>query len=213
MRMFVETLRDDRLTDPAEKQRCLALIDQEIGRLDGLVGQLIELSKIESRHAAFERAPGRGRRHHQRRAGGVRRGLGCRATSTCGSKVEPGLTVQGDRAALAQAVGNLLVNAWKYTPNDGKRIEMTAVGEAQRVVIAVTDNGAGIPWDEQQRIFDKFQRGAAAVDSGVPGARAGPGHRARDRARPPGPRRRALDGRSAARASGSRLPAGAEDAE
>jgi len=172
LRLFVDTLREDRLTDPAEKQRCLALMAQELGRLDGLVGKLIELSKIESRHAAFERLPvavGDIINDAVAMFDAVRlsRDVDLRV------KVQPGLTVQGDRAALAQAVGNLLGNAWKYTPNDGKRIEINAVAEAKRVVIAVTDNGAGIPSVEQQRIFDKFQRGTAAVDSGVPGAGLG----------------------------------------
>jgi two-component system phosphate regulon sensor histidine kinase PhoR len=172
LRLFVDTLREDRLTDPAEKQRCLALMGQELGRLDGLVGKLIDLSKIESRHAAFERLPvavGDIINDAVAMFDAVRlsRDVDLRV------KVQPGLRVQGDRAALAQAVGNLLGNAWKYTPNEGKRIEINAVGEAKRVVIAVTDNGAGIPSVEQQRIFDKFQRGVAAVDSGVPGAGLG----------------------------------------
>ena len=38
IRLFIESLRDERLTDAAEKQRCLAIIDQELTRLDGLVG-------------------------------------------------------------------------------------------------------------------------------------------------------------------------------
>jgi two-component system, OmpR family, phosphate regulon sensor histidine kinase PhoR len=172
LRMFVDTLREDRLTDPAEKQRCLSLMVQELGRLDALVGKLIELSKIESRHAAFERRPVA--------VGDIVNDAVAMFDAVRLSRevdlrvlVQPGLTVQGDRAALAQAVGNLLGNAWKYTPNDGKRIEINAVAEAKRVVIAVTDNGAGIPPVEQKRIFDKFQRGVGAVDSGVAGAGLG----------------------------------------
>ena len=57
MRMFIDTLRDERVQDPAEKRRCLTIIEQEIGRLDGMVARLIELSKIEHRYAAFERHP------------------------------------------------------------------------------------------------------------------------------------------------------------
>ena len=57
IRMFIDTLREERVTDAAEKQRCLAIIDQELGRLDGLVGKLIELSKLESRHTVFDRRP------------------------------------------------------------------------------------------------------------------------------------------------------------
>ncbi|HSY42115.1 MAG TPA: HAMP domain-containing sensor histidine kinase, partial [Polyangia bacterium] len=88
-------------------------------------------------------------------------------------KIEPGLMVYGDRAALAQAVGNLLANAWKYTRPEGKRIEVSATGEGKRVSITVTDNGLGIRRGEQAAIFEKFQRGSAGLQSGAPGSGLG----------------------------------------
>jgi signal transduction histidine kinase len=78
--------------------------------------------------------------------------------------VEPGLMVYGDQSALAQAVANLLGNAWKYTPREGKRIEITASADLTHVSIVVTDNGVGIPRPEQELIFEKFQRGSAALN-------------------------------------------------
>jgi two-component system phosphate regulon sensor histidine kinase PhoR len=172
LRMFVDTLREDRLTDPAEKQRCLALMSQELTRLDVLVGKLIDLSKIESRHAAFERRPVRVD-DVLKDAVGMLDAVRLSTDVDLQVRAQPGLMVRGDRGALAQAVGNLLGNAWKYTRPDDRRIELTASMEGKRVVIAVTDNGIGIPAAEQQRIFDKFQRGTAAVDGGVPGAGLG----------------------------------------
>ena len=94
MRMFIDTLREERVSDPAERERCLTVVNQELGRLDGLVGELIELSKIESRGAALEQRP-------------------------------------------------------------------------------VADNGVGIPYIEQETIFDKCQRGAKAIESGSPGSGLG----------------------------------------
>src|SRR3954464_7559487 len=41
IRMFIDTLREERVQDPAEKQRCLTVINQELSRLDGVVGKLI----------------------------------------------------------------------------------------------------------------------------------------------------------------------------
>jgi signal transduction histidine kinase len=96
-----------------------------------------------------------------------------------GSKVDlhvdlqPELAVFGDRAALAQAVGNLLGNAWKYTPSEGKKIDIIAAADAKQVTIAVTDNGDGIPRPEQESIFDKFQRGSAAKNRGSMGSGLG----------------------------------------
>ena len=74
IRMFIDTLGEGRITDVAEKQRCLAIINQELTRLDGLVGKLIDLSKIESASRRLRTASGRGGRHRRRRAGDVQDG-------------------------------------------------------------------------------------------------------------------------------------------
>ncbi len=164
MRMFIDTLREDRVTEPGERKRCLDVIHREMGRLDGLVGKLIELSKIESGRHAFER---------KRVAVSeiVEQALVAFETITFGTevdltvKVDPGLVVNGDGPALAQAVANLLTNAWKYTPDDDKRIELTAVAEGKKAVITVADNGPGIPREEQEIIFERFERGRAATQA------------------------------------------------
>ena len=172
IRMFIDTLREDRVHDPQERQRCLTVINQELGRLDGLVGRLIELSKIEHRHAAFDR-------RIVAVTDIVADALASFEAIKFGSKVDlhvdlqPELAVLGDRAALAQAVGNLLGNAWKYTPAEGKKIDIVAAADAKLVTIAVTDNGGGVPRPEQESIFDKFQRGSAAQNGGSMGSGLG----------------------------------------
>lgn len=172
IRMFIDTLREERVTDPEEKRRCLTVIDQELGRLDGLVGRLIELSKIESRHAAFDRKPVS--------MGEVIDGALATFESLQFSKdvqlrvnVDRNAMVRGDRAALSQAVANLLGNAWKYTPAEEKKIDVRATADAKHVYIAVADNGTGVPSGERKRIFEKFQRGSAAEGTGSPGTGLG----------------------------------------
>lgn len=171
IRMFIDTLREERVTNPEEKRRCLTVINQELGRLDGLVGKLIELSKIES-NAAFDRRPVS--------VGEVMDDALASLASLQFSKdvdlrvnVDRGAMVYGDRSALSQAVANLLGNAWKYTPADGKEIDVRATADAKYVYIAVADNGAGVPAAERERIFEKFQRGSAAEGTGSPGTGLG----------------------------------------
>jgi two-component system phosphate regulon sensor histidine kinase PhoR len=172
IRLFIDTLREDRVRDPEEKQRCLAIIDRELGRLDGLVGRLIELSKIEHGHGVFHRQV-------VKVADIVADALAVFEALKVGGqvelqvKIEPHLAVFGDRTALAQAVSNLLANAWKYTPAQGKQIEIVATADAKHVTIAVADNGDGIPRSEQAAIFQKFRRGSAAENRGTPGAGLG----------------------------------------
>lgn len=60
-----------------------------------------------------------------------------------------------DSTRIAQAVGNLLNNAAKYTPQGGK-ISLTAQVEAANLVIKVADTGIGIPTDMLEHVFDLF---------------------------------------------------------
>jgi two-component system phosphate regulon sensor histidine kinase PhoR len=172
IRMFLDTLREGRVEDPAEKQRCLTVIDQELARLDGLVGKLFTLSKIESQHAAFDRrtVPVSEIIDEALVALGPLR-IGTEVDLRV--NIEPGLVVWGDGSALAQAVANLLANAWKYTAPEGKRIEISATGDPKHVTISVADNGPGVLREERDAIFDKFQRGSAATDTGSPGTGLG----------------------------------------
>ena len=172
IRVFIETLRDDRVTDPAERKRCLAIVHQELGRLDGLVGKLSTLSKIESRHTAFDRRP-------VAVSDVVNEALAALDAVRLGAEgdlqvsIQPDLIVRGDRDALVQAVACLLVNAWRYTPAEGKRIEVRATGDSAHVTIEVSDNGPGVTPEESGMIFEKFQRGSAAADSGSVGTGLG----------------------------------------
>ena len=70
--------------------------------------------------------------------------------------------VQADAVRLAQAVGNLLNNAAKFTP-EGGRIELVAYQEGTQVVIQVSDNGLGIPAPFLPRIFDMFAQAKRTI--------------------------------------------------
>jgi two-component system, OmpR family, phosphate regulon sensor histidine kinase PhoR len=170
--LFIDTLREDRVESPEERKRCLTVVHQELTRLDGLVNKLLELSKIESRRARFEQQP-------VRVADLVQDALTSFEAVRFGgaadvrADLDPDLVVYGDRAALAQALGNLLSNAWKYTRPSDKKIEIRAEADRKNVSISVTDNGVGIPRAEQTAIFEKFERGSAAVSGGASGSGLG----------------------------------------
>jgi signal transduction histidine kinase len=69
----------------------------------------------------------------------------------------PGLRVEADGTRLSQILTNLLTNAAKFTP-DGGRVSIAAEGRGGRALIRVTDDGAGIPADQIQRVFEMFAR-------------------------------------------------------
>jgi signal transduction histidine kinase len=77
---------------------------------------------------------------------------------TLRADVPADLTVPADRDRLRQALANLVDNAIKYTPRDG-RVDLTATAEADAIVIRVADTGRGISEQDLPRIFDRLYRG------------------------------------------------------
>ena len=76
--------------------------------------------------------------------------------------------LHGDPARLAQVLANLLNNAAKYTPSGGQ-IWLTAEREEGKVVIAVRDNGLGIPAEMLHTIFEMFSQIDRSLETGYKG--------------------------------------------
>jgi PAS domain S-box-containing protein len=79
------------------------------------------------------------------------------------------LEVEGDEVRLVQVVSNLLNNAARYTPEDG-RIEVSLAREGEHAVLRVRDNGIGIEPQSLEDVFDLFVQGpdqASARDAGL----------------------------------------------
>ena len=70
-------------------------------------------------------------------------------------RIEDGLSVQADPAKLRQILLNVVVNAIKFTPAEG-RILLNATRSGNDVVLSVTDTGIGVSADKVARIFDPF---------------------------------------------------------
>ena len=72
-------------------------------------------------------------------------------------EIQPGLELFGDRIKLNQILYNLMDNAIKYTPENGK-IHVSLKEEDGNLVWRVRDNGIGIPEEDQEHIFERFYR-------------------------------------------------------
>ena len=70
---------------------------------------------------------------------------------------EDNVSITGDSSRLKQIFANLINNAVVYTQESGE-VEVTIKKETNFAVIKVSDNGIGIPEDEQDRIFERFYR-------------------------------------------------------
>jgi two-component system phosphate regulon sensor histidine kinase PhoR len=167
--LLIESLRDGRLED-TERAQVLSLLARETGRLEVLVGRVLELSRLQSSYA-YARDP-------LDIAATVDEAIAAFDAITLTRPtpitrhVEPNLIISGDRPTLVRALVNLLTNAWKYTGDD-KRIAIAAYENGRWIEITVRDNGAGISPAEQRAIFEQFQRGRAADASGAPGVGLG----------------------------------------
>jgi two-component system phosphate regulon sensor histidine kinase PhoR len=163
--LLIESLRNGRLDD-AERPPILSLLARETGRLEALVGRVLELSRLQSSYA-YAREP-------LDLAAVVDESIAAFDAITLTRptpivrRIDPDLPVTGDRPTLVRALVNLLTNAWKYTGDD-KRIDIAASLNRRWVEITVRDNGSGIDPAEQTTIFEQFQRGRAADASGATG--------------------------------------------
>ena len=77
------------------------------------------------------------------------------------TKVEEGLSVDGDPERLRQALDNMIANAIGHSPAAG-RVRVIAAREARAVVIAVADEGDGVASEDLERIFEPGVRLTAA---------------------------------------------------
>jgi two-component system phosphate regulon sensor histidine kinase PhoR len=163
---YIEALLDGAKDDPKTSTQFLNIILKQSDRLNLILEDLLQLSKIESGQVQFKREP----LHIQgviERTLAVIKPLADKKRHRLVSFVENNLpSVLGDEDRLIQILSNLLDNAVKYTPENGTitvaahpvsdDAEQPAIVTA--VELSVTDTGMGIPEMERPRVFERFYR-------------------------------------------------------
>jgi len=81
--------------------------------------------------------------------------------------------VQGDSERIRQVLGNLVSNAYHYTPENGQITVHVTAANGNEVQVDVEDSGVGIPVEDQGRIFDRFYRGEDPLVLATPGTGLG----------------------------------------
>jgi len=151
---FLETMRELPLSE-AERTRYLELMEQQAGRMRHIVSDLLVLATLEGdgklpsdqmidmraviQHLQDDAASLSGGRHH------------------ISFETDEGLTVTGVETEILSALGNLVTNAIRYTPDGGKiHVDWHAAGGS--AVFSVTDSGLGIPAADIPRLTERFYR-------------------------------------------------------
>jgi protein-histidine pros-kinase len=142
---------------PEPLHRMFVNIDLAADRMAKLVGDLLELARLQTGRVQLRREPCDLHVLAQR----VARAIEPLAQAR-GQRVEVDLTLEplilhGDAERIERALLNLLSNAHKYG-RDGGRITLRLQRRAGEAVFAVGDDGPGIPVADQARIFDRFYR-------------------------------------------------------
>ncbi|MGH3167581.1 MAG: sensor histidine kinase [Trebonia sp.] len=160
LRAMAEALEDEVVTDPREVGHYHSQIRRETDRLSSMIDDLFELSKI---HAGTLRLAPRlvgledlvaevvASAEPVARAKGIR---------LVGSAVR-GMPVLIDTAEMGRAVRNLVTNAIRHTPPEG-RIEILGEIKSGTACVSVADECGGIPADDLPRVFDVAFRGESA---------------------------------------------------
>ena len=147
---------------PAEREDCLAQIERAALRSVRLIKDLLGVVHIESGELRLERSWFDLGELAQQLCSDYRLvavNAGCRLTYAVG---DGDLAVLADRDRLHQVGANLITNALVHAR--GAAVEVSAVAVGDGVMFAVTDQGPGIPLEDQPRVFDRFRKAGRARD-------------------------------------------------
>ncbi len=162
MRGYLETLTMPELAPDGEtRARYLSIISDETARLERIIGDLLDLAKLEGGGGALVAAAvpvedlfARVAARHERES--------AEAGVVVTHRIDTGAeTIWGDRGRLEQALQNLAANALRYAPR-GTAVELHARPAANGVTITVTDHGPGIAAHHLPHVFDRFYKADSA---------------------------------------------------
>ena len=158
IKSYTETLMDGAVDDPETARNFLGIVDNEADRMNRLVKDLLQLSRLDHRQERMHFLEGNIVflvRQCMVKVEMTAQQKGQQLNALFDEKVN--IRVLMDKDRMEQVILNVLTNAIKYTP-DGGRIDVDIDSDGRDVQIIVADNGIGISEEELPRIFERFYR-------------------------------------------------------
>ena len=159
IKAYVEMLIDGEAEDEQTRREFYEIIATETDRLHRLIENILNISRIESGVVRIVREPMSLTAVAKQVLDVVAPQAKCKGITIDEQFAPVYYQVEADRDMIYQATMNLLSNALKYTPPNGKVIVRVRVDERRGVAVCeVADTGLGIPAEDLPHIFDKFYR-------------------------------------------------------
>ncbi len=156
MKLLLECLIEQPGMPDEMRMEFMQDMNHEIDRLSGIITDLLTLTQMDSRNDALHMKEIDLSRLTEETLHTLSP-VADKAGLTIASAIAPGVRMNGDATKLASVIYNLTDNAIKYTPEGGE-VRVSLSGKGKTVTLTVTDNGIGIPPEEQAHIFDRFYR-------------------------------------------------------
>jgi two-component system phosphate regulon sensor histidine kinase PhoR len=157
VRAYVELLADGDAEDEATREEFLGVIHSQTERLQRLIDNLLNLSRIEAGVVNVNKVP-RSLNELLEEAVNLLQPAAAHKHMELVTDLSPlYLGVLADRDTLLQAAINLVSNALKYTP-EGGRVTVRSRLADESVVFEVQDTGVGLSPEDKQKVFEKFYR-------------------------------------------------------
>jgi two-component system sensor histidine kinase VicK len=158
IKSYTETLLEGEVSDPKMRHDFLKIIDTEADRMNRLVKELLQLSRLEYRQEKWYKAQGNLISLLESTVKKVELTAKVKKQHlNCIFNEEQQIMVLMDKDGIEQVLLNVLTNAIKYT-KEGGRIDIDAFVADRTGKIIVSDNGIGIPEKEVSRVFERFFR-------------------------------------------------------
>jgi signal transduction histidine kinase len=160
----------DEKTLLADGPALLEVIDRNTTQLRQIIDELLELSALDTGHAAVQATPVDLADLVRNCVESARAAIDGPLTVT--SELPQDLVLPGDERRLRQVVNNLLGNAVKYSPDGGRiTVRLRPVGGSAE--LTVSDTGIGVSPDDREQMFTRLYRTTRARDRAIPGSGLG----------------------------------------